>query len=95
MICSQEIKGFLYDLIQSPPKSIVVIEEGSDYVHEACSELKCDPLTIDFKTFVKENDPSMHAHLFTPLNQPEEVIIGEKKKNMKVETTNFNGQMQV
>jgi predicted transport protein len=66
-IGSPEIKGFLYELLQTPPKIVVVIEENGDEVQEACSELKSEPLIVEFKTFVKENEPAIHAHLFAPI----------------------------
>jgi predicted transport protein len=78
-IDSPEIKGFLFDLISKPPVIVVVIEELGDKVREACEGLKVGPCVIDFKTFLKEDDSSVHAHLFKPLHSSEEVYKEDKK----------------
>jgi len=67
MINSPEIKGFLYDLISKTPRIAVVIEETGDKVKEACDGLKVEPAVVEFKTFVREDDPNVHAHLFEPI----------------------------
>ena len=71
MIGSPEIKGFLYDLILKPPKIVVVIEEKGDKVQEACEGLKVEPIIVEFKTYIREDAETVHAHLFEPLYKPE------------------------
>lgn len=73
MIGSSEIKGFLYDLISKPPKVVVIIEEKGEKVQEACDGLKVEPTVVEFKTFVREDAPNVHAHLFEPLYALEKV----------------------
>jgi hypothetical protein len=70
MIGSPEIKGFLYDLILKPPKIVVAIEEKGDKVQEACEGLKVEPIVVEFKTYVREDAETVHAHLFEPLYKP-------------------------
>lgn len=72
MIGSAEIKGFLLDLISGQPEIVVIIEEMGDKVREACEGLRAVPIVKEFKTFVREDAPNVHAHLFEPLNQQEE-----------------------
>lgn len=66
-IGSPEVKSFLSDLISESPKITVIIEEMGEQVREACEGLKVDPIVIDFKTYVRENAPNIHAHLFNPI----------------------------
>lgn len=68
-IGSTEIKGFLLDLISKPPRVVVIIEEMGEKVREACDGLKAEPIAMDFKTYVREDAPSIHAHLFKPISE--------------------------
>jgi predicted transport protein len=95
-IGSPEIKGLLYELLQTSPKIVVVIEENGEEVQEACSQLKAEPLIVEFKTFVKEDDPTKHLHLFAPIFKTKtDGTRGEKTKeyeswNEKLARTNPN-----
>jgi len=71
MIESKEIYYFLSDLISKSPKVVIIIEEKSDEVKEACENLKTEPIIVEFKTFVREDAENVHAHLFEPLYTPE------------------------
>jgi predicted transport protein len=85
LVCSTEIKGFLLDLISKPPRIVVVIEEKGEKVQEACEGLKVEPIVVEFKTYVREDAPNVHAHLFEPLCAIEKAAekgrgeIGEKR----------------
>jgi len=83
MIEFKEIHRFLSDLIAKPPKVVVIIEEKSDEVKEACENLKIEPIIVEFKTFVRENAENVHAHLFEPIYAIEK-ISEERKKEEKV-----------
>jgi hypothetical protein len=87
MIGSAEIKGFLLDLISEQPGIVVIIEEMGDKVREACDGLKAVPIIKEFKTFVREDAPNVHAHLFEPLNQQERPEEHKKIRARKGEIT--------
>jgi len=70
---SKEIYKFLSDLVSQPPKIVIIIEHKDKKVVEACENLKISPIVLPFKTFVREDAQNIHAHLFKPLCEEEEV----------------------
>jgi len=65
---SEDYYRFLSKLLShSFPKIVVVIDELSEEVKEACQSLKYETQFVEFKTFVRENAPNIYAHLFEPL----------------------------
>lgn len=88
-IGSPEIKGFLYDLISKQPRIVVVIEEKGDKVQEACEGLKVEPVVVEFKTYLREDAPNVHAHLFDSLVSPKiiEAVAPTEKPTIRGELT--------
>lgn len=85
-----DIKGFLYDLIiLQTPKIAVVIEQRGDKVQEACEGLKVEPTVIEFKTYVREDAPNVHAHLFEPLYALEKPFEKGKKEGKEYAERRF------
>lgn len=64
---SKEIYKFLSDLISQPPKIVIIIDNKEDKLIEACENLRITPTIREFKTFLRENAPAVHAHLFEPI----------------------------
>jgi len=65
-----DIHRWLSRLISQTPKIVVVIEKKTDEVSEACRFLtrSFETHILELKTFVSENDKTIHAHLFEPLH---------------------------
>ncbi len=64
---SVDVYHFLSRLFSKSPKIVVIIDEKTADVEEACQALKYAPEIIEFKTFRQEDDFSKYAHLFEPL----------------------------
>jgi len=88
-IGSPEIKGFLYDLISKQPRIVVIIEEKGDKVQEACEGLKVEPVVVEFKIYLREDAPNVHAHLFDSLvpSKMTERVTPTEKPTIKGEIT--------
>ena len=64
---SFHVHSFLSKLLAKQPIIVVIIDEKTPEVDEACQALKYAPEIIEFKTFVSESTPGKYAHLFEPL----------------------------
>jgi len=66
---------FLSELLSSSPKIALIIDEVTPEVDKASKSLKklANTEIIEFKTFVREDAPNIHAHLFEPLYAIEKV----------------------
>lgn len=73
------------------PKIVVIIDEKTPDVEEACQALKYAPEIVEFRTFVAENKPGNYAHLFDPLNIANEETSQSKEAITKVSTTKISG----
>lgn len=73
---SADIHHFLTKLIRENPRIVIVIDEKTPQVSEACGVLRWEMDIIEFKAFVKETDPRNHAYLFQTL--AESIIVREK-----------------
>jgi len=64
---------FLSELLSLPPKIALIIDEITPEVDKASKSLKklANTQIVEFKTFVREDAPNVHAHLFEPLFKPE------------------------
>jgi hypothetical protein len=62
---------WLSQLLSKPPNIVVVIEEKTPDVVEACKILtkSYDTKILEFKTFTREEAPTVHAHLFDSLEE--------------------------
>lgn len=63
-----ELYKFLMDLFSKKPIVAIIIDELLDELREAVDELPLESKIVEFKTFVREDAPSIHAHLFKPLS---------------------------
>jgi len=79
-IATDDIYRFLYKLISSPPKIVILIDEKKPETENACSIFKYSTEIVEFKTYVRENAENVRAHLFEPLCKP------EKSKEQKSST---------
>jgi len=67
--------------------TIIVIDELTEKISEACSLLIKNPKILEFKTFARENisDLRVHCHLFNPLSKLESNYKYYKHKEEKIE----------
>lgn len=68
-----DIHHWLSKLLSQTPKIVVIIEEKTEEVVEACKILmkSFETYIVELKTFVRENAENVHAHLFEPLTEAE------------------------
>jgi hypothetical protein len=66
-IGTREIYRFISDVVSQPPRIVILIENKGDKLVEACENLRIQPAIREFKTFVREDAPTVHAHLFEPI----------------------------
>jgi len=73
---------FLSELLSSSPKIALIIDEVTPEVDKASKSLKklANTEIIEFKTFVREDAPNVHAHLFEPLYEEAHAEYGEDQK---------------
>lgn len=72
LVGSADIYRFLSKLLAEPPKIVIIIDEQSAELEEACYSLRYQPDIVEFKTFVREDDQNIRAHLFKPVYQTAE-----------------------
>jgi predicted transport protein len=65
---SDDIHHFLAKLLSIPPRIVIVIDQKTPEVEEACRALNYQTDIVEFKTYIRENAESVHAHLFDPLS---------------------------
>ena len=63
----QELYHFLSKVISSPPQIVVLIDKKTHKAMEAVQVLKNPARVVEFRTYVRENAPGVHAHLFQPI----------------------------
>jgi len=79
-IASKEIHRFLSKLVSKNPKIVVIIDEKTREVEEACKALKYPPIIIEFKTYIREDAETIRAHIFKPLFTIEKLGSRQKKE---------------
>jgi predicted transport protein len=81
MIHPEEIHRFLSSLVSKSPRIAIIIDEVTDEVREASKALKKlgETEVVEFKTFVREDAPNVHAHLFEPISGPTKISPPIKK----------------
>ena len=69
----QDIFRFLTELVSKPPKIVLVIDDITPEIDRANKSLKrlANTEIVEFRTFIRENAPNVHAHLFEPLSMLE------------------------
>jgi predicted transport protein len=78
----QDSFRFLTELVSKPPKIALIVDKITPEVEKASKSLKklADTKIIEFQTFVREDAPNVHAHLFEPLYGVERVEVKEKEE---------------
>lgn len=81
----QDSYRFLNELLSKPPRIALIIDEITLEVEKASKSLKklADTEIIKFQTFVREDAPNVHAHLFEPLYGGEKISEEGTKEKMK------------
>lgn len=71
----EETHRFLSSLVSKPPRIAIIIDRETDEVKDAIKSLKKlgHIEVVEFKTFVREDAPNVHAHLFEPIYKREKV----------------------
>lgn len=77
-----DLYRFLSKLFSKTPKIIVIIDEKTPEVFEACQALRYSPEIIEFKTFENEDNSGKYAHLFLPIYSAKN--LGEVQEPIKV-----------
>lgn len=80
MINPEEIHHFLSNLLSETPTIAIVIDRISDEVDQASKSLGKlgDTKVVEFKTFIREDAPTVHAHLFEPIRVARTLDKGSK-----------------
>lgn len=71
-----DVYNFLSKLFSKEPIIVVIIDEITPELEEACHALKVTPDIVEFKTFVKADNPNSHAHLFEPFYEMKKPLEG-------------------
>lgn len=81
----QDSYRFLTELLSTPPKIALIIDEITPEVDQASKSLKklANIEITEFKTFVREDAPNVRAHLFKPLYVLEKITRKDGKKGKK------------
>jgi predicted transport protein len=80
-IGSTDIYHFLSKLVSKSPRIVIIIDQKTSDIEEACRVLKYQPDIVEFKTYVRENAENVHTHLFEPLYAMEK--ISERKEELR------------
>ena len=89
---SDDIHFFLSKLLFTPPRIVIVIDQKTPEVQEACRVLKYPPDIIEFKTYARENAETVHAHIFEPLRPPK-IMKEEKGKEYPEYRTSWQSRL--
>lgn len=80
LIDSTDIYRALSKLLSTSPRIVIIIDEKTSDVEEACQVLKYETDIVEFKTFVREGADNVRAHLFEPLRTAEKLKQGGKRE---------------
>jgi len=91
----RDIHHWLTRLISKTPKIVVIIEEKTPAVIEACKILTASFETqiLELKTFTRENAENIRAYLFEPLYVIKKAIITEKKREKPLYSTSYENKL--
>lgn len=64
---STDVYHFLSKLLSEPPRIVIIIDKKTTELEEACYSLRYQPDIVEFKTFVREDNQNIRAHLFEPI----------------------------
>jgi len=69
-LCSGEIYRFLSETIDKPPKLVVIIDEKTEELEEACDSIPIsDKRIVDFRVFERVDAGIKNAFLFEPITE--------------------------
>ena len=72
---------FISKLLSKPPRIVIVVDQKTPEIEDACKVLKYQPDIIEFRTYVREDAPNVKAYLIgQPLCEVERIIGAEEKK---------------
>lgn len=54
-------------LFSKPPRIVIIIDQKTPEIQEACQVLRYQTDIVEFKTYVRENAETVHIHSFEPL----------------------------
>ncbi|MEM3617343.1 MAG: hypothetical protein QXJ31_05465 [Candidatus Bathyarchaeia archaeon] len=80
---STDIYRFISKLLSKPPRIVIIVDQKTSEIEEACKVLRYQPIIKEFKTFAREDAPTVQAYLFEPLYVTEKVLGVEKKEEEK------------
>jgi hypothetical protein len=67
LIDTEDIYHSLSRLFSKSPRIVIIIDQKTPEVQEACQVLKYQTDIVEFKTYVRENAETVHIHSFEPL----------------------------
>jgi len=82
-IGSTDIYRFVSKLLSKPPRIVIIVDKKTPEIEEACRVLKYQTDIMEFETFVREDAPNVHAHLFEPLFGIERIEMKVKEEKGK------------
>jgi predicted transport protein len=80
LIDSTDIYHALSKLLSTAPRIVIIIDQKTSDVEEACQVLKYETNIVEFKTFVREGAENVRAHLFEPLHAFEKPKPGRQRE---------------
>ena len=81
LIGQKELFKSIVDVISKPPTVVVIIDEKTREVAEALKAIPGNKISLEFRTFVRQNvgDMRVHLHLIETLGTAKPSVGGEKK----------------
>jgi hypothetical protein len=67
LIDTEDVYHLLSKLFSKPPRIVIIIDQKTPEIEEACRVLKYQTDIVEFKTYVRENAETVHVHSFEPL----------------------------
>jgi len=83
LVESTDIYRALSKLLATTPRIVIIIDEKTSDVEEACQVLKYETDIVEFKTFEREGAESVRAYLFEPLHAVGKPKLGEKQEGRR------------
>lgn len=62
-----DVDQYVSEVLKSPPTIAIVIDAKSSALEPVCKSLPFRAKTTEFRTFVRDDAPNVHIHLFEPL----------------------------
>jgi hypothetical protein len=94
LIDSTDIYRALSKLLSNPPRIVIMIDQKTSEVEEACQVLKYQTDIVEFRTFLREDAENVHAHLFEPIYFVALQKVAREEPLIKVEKTEL-GEVKI